>query len=422
MSQFFSRVIENAARSEGYGYANVTSIAQAMAALDAGGVDLIITARILEDGNSETMLTSLMQGPHRNVPIIVVTSDDSLENRERFFSLGVMDYLLKSDLVPGKLTQYFSLIGRGGELLDALRNMRVAVLDDSSMSLRVVRSIFHSHGVKQCQYFQESEEMFKAGDFDLYIIDLVMPKRSGEEVLLQVRTMNPRSGIIMVSASSNRVSLAHTLVLGADDYVSKPFDAQDFITRVKGVVRQMVLLQKIEEKGRQMEEMAKRDSLTGLWNHGSIHEYLHGCLEGDEQVAVLLFDLDDFKSINDTFGHQSGDSVLMMTGKSLRDGIGPAGEVGRYGGEEFMAVLPGMDGEGAAEIAEALLEHLRQMPSGLKERQITCSCGVADVRDGRVAPEIVEQADARLYMAKSAGKDQVVDRNHEPSSLASEEG
>jgi len=410
MSQFFSRVIGRVAEESGYQYRNEKSIESGMKALSEWKYDLLITAHILEDGDAETLLRGLADTENRDMPVIIITADDSIENREKFFALGVMDYLQKSDLVPERLKLYFKVINSGGEFLEELKTLKVAVLDDSNMSLHVIRSIFQYYGVNHVQYFSSPRELVAAENFDLYIIDMVMPEMTGDEVLMTINEKNHHCGVIVVSGVSNRLSMAHAMALGADDYVSKPFDARNFMARVKGVVRHLVLLRELEDKSRQMEELAKRDSLTKLWNHGAIHEILeHEMKTADGRItSVLLFDLDDFKMVNDQFGHQAGDDVLLSSSDLMSRILGPEGEVGRYGGEEFLVILPGKTAEEAGKLAEHLLGHFRELDMGLSDLTVTASCGAADSTENEDAMKLVELADERLYRAKGNGKDQVV--------------
>lgn len=410
MSQFFSRIIGKVAVEAGYQYRNERSIKAGLTALGEWKYDLLITAHALEDGRAENLLQELAETSNRGMPVIVITADDSIENRERFFSLGVMDYFRKSDLIPEKMKLYFEVINNGGEILEELKNLKVAVLDDSNVSHHVIRSIFQYYGVEHTQYFQSPGEMMEAEDFDLYIIDSVMPEMTGDEVLMDIQGREHYGGIIVVSGVSNRLSTAHALALGADDFIYKPFDARVFIARVKGVVRHLVLLRELEDKSRQMEELARRDSLTRLWNHRSIHEFLeHEMKSGNSgPVSVLLFDMDNFKMVNDKFGHQAGDDVLLAASDLLTRIVGTDGEVGRYGGEEFLVVLPGKKADEARKIAEHLLLHFRELDMGLRDLTVTSSCGIADSLEIDDAMKLVERADERLYMAKDSGKDRVV--------------
>lgn len=410
MSQFFSRLIEKVATANGHEYRNERSVESGLAALEDWDFDLLITSHILEDGRAEAFLEALMETRHSELPVIVITADDSIETRERFFGFGVMDYLKKADLVPQKLALYFHVIAAGSEILEELKGFKIAVLDDSNVSLHVIRRIFNYYEINHAEYFSSPRTMLDSGRYDLYIIDMVMPEMTGEQVLLEIKARGGRSGIIMVSGVTNRLVMAHALELGADDYISKPFDARDFLARVKGVVRQQVLLRELEEKSRQMEEASKRDSLTGLWNHGAIHDYLHHVMEkaDGKPVSVALFDLDNFKMVNDTHGHQVGDDVILAVSDALSAHAIDGCEVGRYGGEEFLLVTPGKTGEEAAVLAEHLLNHFRKMDMGKSNLTITASCGVAEKSEREDPMKLVELADERLYTAKEAGKDRVV--------------
>ena len=412
MSRFFSRVIQSVAVSECFEYRNERSIEDGIAALGEWDFDLIITAHILADGRAEDFLRKLAESKkHKDLPVIVVSSDDSIEYRETFFRLGVVDYLQKSDLVPEKISQYFKIIARNSELLEELQNFKIAVLDDSNFSLTVIRNLFRYYGLQNTSYFNSPRAMLDSGEYDLYIIDMVMPEMSGDELILAIRKLGNSRGIIVVSGVSNRLSIAHALTVGADDFVTKPFDGRDFMARVKGVVRNMVLMRELEEKSRLMEEASLRDSLTNLWNHGHIHSILdsHAPFDEAKLLAALLFDLDNFKSINDRFGHPVGDKVLLAATRILLSVVGKKGDVGRYGGEEFLVILPCIGSEEGRKVAEEILENFRKEQFDIPELKMTASCGMALYSEVDNAEDLVEKADERLYKAKKTGKDRVVD-------------
>ena len=410
MSQFFSSVIEKVLASNGIEYMNARSVVAGLEALKEYEFDMLITSHILEDGRAEHFLEALAETGHRDLPVIVITSDDSMDTRERLFGMGVMDYLNKNEVVPAKVETYIRLISSGGQILEELKGFRVAVLDDSNVSLHVIRTIFNYYEVNHAEYFNSPRDMLDAGQFDLYIIDMVLPEMSGEQVLLEIKERNSRSGVIVVSGVLNRLTMAHTLELGADDYISKPFDAREFLARVKSVVRQLLLLRELEEKSRQMEEVSKRDSLTGLWNHGTIHEYLDHELKNSDgrTISVALFDLDNFKNVNDRHGHQTGDDVLLAASDVLSNHKADLDEVGRYGGEEFLLIMPETDRDQAINRAEHLLGHFRQLDMGRSDLKVTSSCGVAVSTERDDSMKLVELADERLYAAKEAGKDRVI--------------
>ena len=410
MSQFFSRVIEKVAVETGHQYRNERGIQAGLEALNGWDFDLLITSHVLDDGRAEELLAKIVETRHAEIPVIVITSDDTIEARERLFSLGVVDYLHKSDIVPQKLAIYFRLIASGGEILEELRGFRIAVLDDSNLSLHVIRRIFNYYNVTHVEYFSSPRAMLDSGHFDLYILDMVMPEMTGEQVLLELKGRDGRSGVVMVSGITNRLVLANSLELGADDYIAKPFDARDFMARLKGVVRQQLLLRELEERSRQLEDASKRDSLTGLWNHGTIHNLLRHHMDSPDggSVAVALFDMDNFKIINDVHGHQTGDDVLLATSDVFTTQKAEGVEVGRYGGEEFLVLMPGTESEDAVKAAEHLLEHIRSLDMGRADLKVSASCGVAVSSERQDAMKLVELADERLYTAKEAGKDQVV--------------
>ena len=171
----------------------------------------------------------------------------------------------------------------------------------------------------------------------------------------------------------------------------------------------------LRERNRQLQELARVDSLTGIRNRRSIFEFLSSELarqkRSGEPLTVIMADLDGFKKINDRFGHAGGDTVLKETARRLRSGMRLSDAVGRYGGEEFLIVLPGCDEDSAQSRAEEFrrIVEIRPVSSDSGEIGVTCSFGVAWIRDGiKEMSQLLQEADAALYRAKHAGKNCVV--------------
>lgn len=160
-----------------------------------------------------------------------------------------------------------------------------------------------------------------------------------------------------------------------------------------------------------LEKLATTDSLTGVTNHGTIFTKLEEmCVSsshGSSPLSVFMADLDHFKKVNNTWGHKRGDQVLTIMAHSMAETVGSGGLVGRYGGEEFIAVLPGADLDLAASTAEAVRKRLEETSFDLPELRCTASFGVAELKAGETATELVIRADQAMYQAKQQGRNRV---------------
>jgi diguanylate cyclase (GGDEF)-like protein len=221
--------------------------------------------------------------------------------------------------------------------------------------------------------------------------------------------------LILISTQSSHGDLMAGMDAGADDYVVKPFDPTDLRLRLRAGERIVRLQRQVEAAVLALHDQTTHDDLTGAWNRGSILQML------DEEVnrsrrdraslAVLMADLDGFKTVNDTHGHQVGDQVLREAALRLTTTVRGYDRVGRYGGDEFLLVLPGCSAEGAVGLGERLREAVKGNPIALPEGEVTVtlSVGVACLTHRRLidAQDLIGRADAALYEAKRSGRDRV---------------
>jgi diguanylate cyclase (GGDEF)-like protein len=245
----------------------------------------------------------------------------------------------------------------------------------------------------------------------LALLDWMMPGLNGIEVCRQLRQ---EAGcachyLILLTGQGGRQQMLEALEAGADEFLAKPVDDAELKARL-GAGRRIVGLQQ------QLHEQASHDALTGLSNRASVlatldRERNRAAREG-QSLGVVLADLDHFKHINDTFGHLAGDEVLRQAARRMVAALRPYDTVGRYGGEEFLVVLPGCDPAAALGLAERLRERVAAEPVEVERGSIrvTLSLGVTaweQVSDGDVVA-LLRAADAALYAAKSAGRNRAV--------------
>jgi two-component system, cell cycle response regulator len=297
--------------------------------------------------------------------------------------------------------------------------MKVLIADDSATSRIMLRSALSRWGyeVVVAEDGDQAWKILAAADAPpMAILDWVMPELTGPEVCRRVRETRrePYTYILLLTSKNTKDETVEGLEAGADDYIVKPFDQHELQVRLRAGKRiidlQMDLLQAREE----LRERANKDLLTMLPNRAAISVALDQefarCHRDQRTVGVILLDIDHFKRINDTYGHFAGDAVLRETAARLRGNMRPYDQVGRYGGEEFLVVLPNCDLEQAAAQAERMRSKLQatSMLIDGAELTITASFGVT-VSDGseRTPDVFIRVADEALYRAKAAGRNRV---------------
>ena len=312
--------------------------------------------------------------------------------------------------------------------------VRVLVVDDLPDNVEILRARLESRGyaVATAANGEEALAAVHADPPQLILCDVMMPGIDGYEVARRIKRDEglPFIPIILVTALNETEHIVQGLNTGADDYIAKPYHFQELEARVRAMLRIKRLQDELDLKNRELEVANKRlkklsitDGLTELFNHRHVHELLHEEFErsrrSEEPLAVVMIDLDRFKAVNDTYGHPTGDVVLYETARILKETAREIDHVGRYGGEEFIGILPNTSEEEAARYAErvrtAVEAHLFKDEEN--EIRMTCSSGVASFpREGVDAPEeLLKNADAALYLAKESGRNRVVRASQMPA-------
>jgi two-component system, cell cycle response regulator len=252
----------------------------------------------------------------------------------------------------------------------------------------------------------------------LVLLDWVLPDLDGIELCKRIRqagTTGPYVYVILLTGKDGRQNMLDAMQAGADDYLSKPFDELELKARLLVGKRILNLQEELVAARESMRHAATHDSLTGLMNRGEILAMLQRELErgrrANTPVGVVLGDIDHFKSVNDTLGHLFGDEALREVGQRLRAQLRVYDGVGRYGGEEFLMILPNCDLPNAMLRANELREIISRSPVVCSdaEKLITMSMGVAiSGCDGKSEVEaLLNQADAGLYAAKGKGRNRI---------------
>jgi two-component system, cell cycle response regulator len=251
----------------------------------------------------------------------------------------------------------------------------------------------------------------------LAILDWMMPEMDGVEVCGKVRerTDAPYVYILLLSAKSQREDLVKGMESGADDYITKPFDANELKVRLRAGRRILDLQTQLMSAQEALRDQAARDPLTGIWNRNALFDVFRRELaradrEGN-QLTIVMLDIDHFKNLNDTHGHMAGDAVLREFTSRITASLRPYDAVGRYGGEEFLVVLPGCAVEAGMRHADRLRGLITDLPFDTSEgrHSVTCSLGVASTSstNPKDPDSLIRAADAALYRAKRNGRNRV---------------
>lgn len=299
--------------------------------------------------------------------------------------------------------------------------MQALVVDDSAVYRKLIGDHLRSWGfdVTLAESGSEAWEILEQPDAPkLVLLDWVLPDLDGIELCQRIRQAGSCGRYvyaILLTSKEGRQNMLDAMKAGADDYLAKPFDEMELKARLLVGKRILDLQEELVSARESMRHAAIHDSLTGLMNRGEILEMLQRELERGRRerkpLSVILSDVDHFKTVNDTLGHLFGDEALREIGKRLRSQLRVYDGVGRYGGEEFLMILPNCDLTNALARADALREVIAGKPvvrSG-QEKPITMSMGVAvSACVGKEEIEtLLNQADAGLYAAKEKGRNRI---------------
>lgn len=338
------------------------------------------------------------------VPSVVFTGNYSEDTRDRVLSKRVIDYVVKDD--PSSLDYLAQLVRR----LYRNRSVRALVVDDAAVARRYTAdllALYQFEVIEAADGVQAMDKMHNVGDIRLVITDYYMPNMDGFQLTKNIRRTWRRDQVAVIGLSSSGSSTlsAKFIKSGANDFLNKPFLREEFFCRISMNVD---LLEQVDA----LKAAATTDYLTGIPNRRAFVEraqpLLAAAQRGQAQVALALIDLDHFKSINDTHGHDCGDAALIAVARALAGECRQTDLVARFGGEEFCILAYNLPPERSDVYFERLRARIGELaiPAGDTLVGIRASIGVAfNATDGLDA--MITEADRRLYRAKQEGRDRV---------------
>jgi two-component system cell cycle response regulator len=302
--------------------------------------------------------------------------------------------------------------GRGGHVL---------VVDDRESSYeRIVAALSAEHKVDL--QTEPNEALFHAaeGNFDLAIVCLGLKNFDGLRLCSQLRSLERTRSvpILAISEADSNTKLVRGLEIGINDYLMRPIDKNELLARVRTQVKKKRYTERLRDNMQMSIEMAITDPLTGLFNRRYMETHLGTLVEQaasrGKPISAFILDIDYFKSINDSYGHDAGDDVLREFALRIRKSIRNIDLACRYGGEEFVVVMPETDLAVASMVAERLRRRIASEPfaieQGATSLNVTISVGIAGMKGpNETAAAILKRADQALYRAKRDGRNRVVD-------------
>jgi two-component system, cell cycle response regulator len=295
--------------------------------------------------------------------------------------------------------------------------LRILIADDDQLSRRLLEVTLKRLGhepVIVTNGTDAEEQLLRPDGPHLAILDWDMPGADGLAVCRAVRQRaHPYVYVVLLTARDRREDMLVALEADVDDFLTKPLDAGELQARLRSGERLLTLQENLLRAQEALRYQATHDHLTGLWNRVMVLEQLAieitRAKRAKKSVAIMLVDLDHFKKVNDTYGHPAGDAILREAAARMRVALRAYDSIGRYGGEEFLIVLPGCDARAALVVAErARTSVAAPVRVGDVDIPMSISLGVASTQSASEDPALlIQAADEALYRAKAAGRNRV---------------
>jgi two-component system cell cycle response regulator len=437
------KLLEARLSAEYFDVVTAMSGEEALAICERADCDIVLLDVMMPDMDGfevcRRLKTSLVT---HHLPVVMVTALDQPSDRVKGLEAGADDFLTKPVSDVALIARVRSLsrlkmmtdelrmravtsrdIGIESPEREAVaetgRNGRILVVDDRATSSEHIAAMLSGEHSAEIQA-DPSAALFHAaeGNYDLLIVSLGLDNFDGLRLCSQVRSLDRTRNvpILAVADAENNARLVRGLEIGVNDYLARPIDRNEMLARVRTQIRKKRYTERLRDNVQLSIEMAITDALTGLYNRRYMESHLGSLVEQassrSKPLTVLVLDIDYFKSINDTHGHDAGDDVLREFAVRIRKSIRGIDLACRFGGEEFVVVMPETDLAVATMVAERLRRRIASEPfpiqQGARNIEVTISIGIAALGSADNAATVLKRADQALYRAKRDGRNRVV--------------
>ena len=376
-----------------------------------------------------------------HIPVVMVTALDQPSDRVTGLDAGADDFLTKPVDDTSLFARVRSLVrlkmmtdelrmreetGQSMGLADASETMfepdptgRILVVEDRPESVAWFRAALEpKNKMAEVSAFEDALVQARGGDFDLIVVSLGIRTFDGLRLCSHLRSLAEvrNSPILVIVSEGENRKLAQALDMGVNDYLMRPIDRNELMARVKTQLRKKRYADKLRHNMQLSLEMAITDQLTGLHNRRYMARHLDTLMKNANEtkpISFLIMDIDYFKSVNDTYGHDVGDEVLREFASRISANVRGIDLACRYGGEEFVVVMPDTDTGFAYSVAERLRQSVETVPFTISRApnklNVTASFGIACSLGGSDKSEsLLHRADQALYRAKREGRNRVI--------------
>ena len=437
------KLLEARLSAEYFDVITAVSGQEALTICERAECDVVLLDVMMPDMDGFEVCRRLKTGlTTHHIPVVMVTALDQPSDRVKGLESGADDFLTKPVSDVALIARVRSLsrlkmmtdelrmravtsreIGiespEREALAEAGRNGRILMVDDRPALSDRIQSMLASEHVVDMER-DPTEALFHAaeGSYDLVITSLDLENFDGLRLCSQLRSLERTRNvpILAIAESDNNTRLVRALEIGVNDYLVRPFDKNEILARVRTQIRKKRYTERLRDNVQLSIEMAITDALTGLYNRRYMETHVgtlvDQAISRGKPLSVLILDIDYFKSINDTHGHDAGDDVLQDFAIRIRKSIRGIDLACRYGGEEFVVVMPETDMAVATMVAERLRRRIASEPfpiqKGARSVEVTISIGIAALGPDDNAAAVIKRADQALYRAKRDGRNRVV--------------
>lgn len=438
------KLLEAKLSAEYFGVVTATNGRDAIALCERGEVDIVLLDVMMPGMNGFEVCRRLKGAPSTaHIPVVIVTTLDQPRDRLQGLDAGADDFLTKP-LDDTALFARVRSLARLKAMTDELRsramasvrlgiadplataaaetglNGRVLLVEDRpSVAERLQSALSAFHAVEIETDAQQAVMHAAEGEFDAVVISLDLQGQDGLRLCSQLRSLERTRNIsvLLMGEAEDRDRILRGLEIGAHDFLLRPIDRNELLARVRTQVRRKRFTERLRDSVQSSMEMAVMDQLTGLHNRRFMDNRLSVMFDESalraRSLSLLVLDIDHFKSVNDSWGHDAGDEVLREFADRVRACTRGIDLVARMGGEEIVVVLPDTGHEAAYRVAERIRERVENTPfaiqNGTRDIKVTVSVGVSNRRAGDASSaDMMKRADDALYRAKANGRNRVI--------------